>query len=687
MDRTAAAARIAQLCVELERHNRLYYTDAAPEVSDQEYDRLHRELVTLEGAWPDLVREDSPTRRVGGQPIEGFVQIAHPQRMLSLDNTYSEGEVAEFFDRVRKGLGTDGPVEMIVDPKIDGVAVAVRYEGGRLKYAATRGDGTTGDDITANIKTIRSLPLTLPPGGPQDLEVRGEVFMPRAGFVKMNEARAGAGEPVFANPRNATAGTLKQLDPRVAAQRPLDLIFHSFGSLDGLPVTHQEQLPALLAAAGLRHGARTWKITTLDELLAAIRELDTFRHTLPYETDGAVVKVNSLASQERLGMTSKSPRWAMAYKYKPEQAETRVLSIEIQVGRTGALTPVANLEPVLVSGSTVSRATLHNEEEIQRKDIRVGDTVIIEKAGEIIPAVVEVKKEKRNGSEVPFLMPESCPVCGTAVVRDPEIVAVKCPNFYCQEQIKRRLQHFAARGAMDIEGLGSVLVEQIVDAGLARDAADLYALQADQLLALERQGKKSVDNVLAALAASRTQPLWRLIFGLGILHVGSSSAQALAEHFRSLDALATAPLEELKSAPDVGEIVAESLHTWFRSPENQSLLARLRELGVQPPPVGAVVERASDALAGKTFVITGTLSVPREDLADLIRAHGGKVSGSVSGKTSYLLAGAEAGSKLEKATKLNVPVLDEAAFRALLGGETTAAPAPAPPPAQGELGL
>jgi DNA ligase (NAD+) len=668
-----SATRIAQLTSELDRHNRLYYSEARPEISDGEYDRLHRELVDLEKAHPELASPNSPTQRVGGVPLDGFSQITHPGRMLSLDNTYSETEVAEFFQRVVKGLGrTDSlfpEVEMIVEPKVDGVAVAVKYEAGELQYAATRGDGTTGDDITVNVRTIRTLPLRLPAGVPQTFEVRGEVFMPTAAFAQLNAQRAEAGEPLFANPRNSTAGTLKQLDSRITAKRPLDLIFHSFGSLAGLPVKTQSDLGQLLDSCGLKKGAWTRTVRTLEELLAAIRELDTYRRTLPYETDGAVVKVNSIADQLTLGLTSKAPRWAMAFKYPAEQAITRVLGIEIQIGRTGVLTPVAHLEPVLVSGSTVSRATLHNEEEIARKDVRIGDTVVIEKAGEIIPAVVEVKKDARDGSEVIFVMPSCCPTCGTDVVRDPGIVAVRCPNLRCPEQVKRRLTHYAARGALDIQGLGEALVDQLVEARLIADVADIYDLQAKEalVLGLERMGQKSCDNLLKGIETSKTQPLWRVIFGLGILHVGNNGAQKLAEHFRSLDAIAAASVEELSGTPDVGEVVAQSIHGWFRDAGNLTLMERLRTAGVTLTITeSAAAARVSNGFAGKTFVITGTLSRPRPDFEDIVRSHGGKVSSSISAKTSYLLCGEDAGSKLAKAQKLNVPVLDEAAFTALI---------------------
>ncbi|HCN29413.1 MAG TPA: DNA ligase (NAD(+)) LigA [Verrucomicrobiales bacterium] len=677
MTHAEATARAAFLRTELHRHNRLYYIEARPEISDQAFDTLLRELQDIEAAFPDLVTPDSPTQRVGGAPIEGFTQIRHTVPMMSLDNTYSEAEMIAFFLRLQKGLGRES-IRCVIEPKVDGVAISVRYENGVLKHAATRGDGQTGDDVSANARTIQSLPLRLPADCPQTLEARGEVFMPKEGFAKLNEERESAGEPRFANPRNATAGTLKQLDPRIVARRPLDIVFYGivdasadaaapaddlFSAAPGGPQS-QSEVHALLAKAGLRKADLIWKADSAEGLLAAIRELDEKRKTLPYETDGAVIKVDSSADQRELGATSKAPRWAIAYKYQPEQAETRLLAVDIQVGRTGALTPVARLEPVFLSGSTVSNATLHNFEEIERKDIRVGDLVVIEKAGEIIPAVVMVKKESRTGDETAIPRPPHCPVCGTAVHQDEEQVVIRCPNPHRPEVVKRRLEHFCSRGAMDIRGLGESVVAQLVDARLVRDAADLYDLDALKLAGLERQGSKSIENLLKALAESKQQPPWRLVFGLGILHVGVTAARTLIEHFGGVDAIAAASIEELTQCPDIGAVVAPSIHAWFRDPVNAALLDRLRAAGLTF--TQRSVEAASDKLKGTTWVLTGALSQPREEIADLIRAHGGKVSGSVSGKTTYLLAGEDAGSKLDKAAKLGVAVVSEEMFRAML---------------------
>lgn len=661
MTHAEAASRAAALSTELHRHNRLYYAAAAPEISDQQFDALLRELQDIETKFPDLLTPDSPTQRVGGAPLEGFTQITHTVRMMSLDNTYSEEELTAFFARVQKGLGRE-KIDCVIEPKVDGVAITIRYENGVLKHGATRGDGQTGDDVTNNLKTIKRLPLRLPKEGPQTFEVRGEVFMTKTGFAKLNQEREEAGEALFANPRNSTAGTLKLLDPKIVAKRPLDIVF--YGLVEASDVQSQTDVYALLDAAGLRKADLIWHADSAEGLLHAIRELDEKRKALPYETDGAVIKVNSFKDQSELGVTSKAPRWAIAYKYQPEQAETKITAIDIQVGRTGALTPVARLEPVLVSGSTVSNATLHNYEEIERKDIRIGDTVIIEKAGEIIPAVVSVKKELRKGDESAVAAPTECPICKTTVTKDAEQVVIRCPNPHCPEVVKRRIEHFVSRGAMDISGLGEAVIEQLVELKLVKDVADLYDLNELSLARLERVGTKSIDNYLKAITASKQQDPWRLIFGLGILHVGAGGARKLIEHFSSIDAVANASIEDLTQCPDIGAIVAPSIHAWFHDEQNQALLNRLRTAGLNF--TQKTVTAASDKLNGTTWVITGTLSEDRETIADTIRANGGKVSGSVSGKTTYLLAGEDAGSKLDKATKLGVKTVTEAEFRAMI---------------------
>ncbi|MES2505058.1 MAG: NAD-dependent DNA ligase LigA [Verrucomicrobiota bacterium] len=668
MTHAEASARAESLRTDLHRHNHLYYVEARQEITDQEFDALLRELQAIETQFPDLLTADSPTQRVGGAPIEGFTQIRHTIPMMSLDNTYSEAELTAFFARLQKGLGRE-KIACVIEPKVDGVAISIRYENGVLKHGITRGDGQTGDDVTTNLKTIKALPLRLPKDGPQTFEVRGEVFMTKANFAKLNEEREGAGEPRFANPRNSTAGTLKLLDPKIVAKRPLDIVFYGLADSWGLPIEAQTDVYDLLKKAGLRKADKVWEKDSAEGLLEAIHELDAMRKSLPYETDGAVIKVNAFADQRELGFTSKAPRWAIAYKYQPEQAETKLLAVDIQVGRTGALTPVARLTPVFLSGSTVSNATLHNFEEIERKDIRVGDTVVIEKAGEIIPAVVIVKKDLRTGNETPIPVPTHCPICGTGVHKDEEQVVIRCPNSKCPEVVKRRLEHFVSRGAMDISGMGESVVAQLVDTPLngvptVSDAADLYDLNELKLARLERMGTKSIDNLLKAIEASKQQDAWRLVFGLGILHVGAGGARKLLEHFGSLDAIAAASIEELTQCPDIGAIVAPSVHGWFNNEDNKALLERLRTAGLTF--AQRTVEAASDKLNGSTWVITGTLSQDRETIADTVRANGGKVSGSVSGKTTYLLAGADAGSKLDKATKLGVKILSEEDFRAML---------------------
>ncbi|MBA2430509.1 MAG: NAD-dependent DNA ligase LigA [Chthoniobacterales bacterium] len=661
----AARARLAELQKEIEAHNRRYHEEAAPTIGDREYDALYRELSDLEQQFPQLASPDSPTRRVGGAPLKAFAPVTHRLPMLSLDNTYSEAEVADFYRRLQRLL-PDEKIPVVIEPKVDGVAVSVLYEKGRLRYAATRGDGTTGDDITQNMRTIRSLPAQLKGNAPALLEVRGEVYLDKKGFAALNTARTEAGLPPFANPRNAAAGSLKQLDPTIAAQRPLGVVFYGTGLIAGAELQLHSALFPFLQQLGLTATERWWMAESVEETLQAIHELDKVRHDFAYQTDGAVVKVDTLVQREALGFTAKSPRWAIAYKYEAERVETRLLDISIQVGRTGVLTPVANLEPVTVSGSRVARATLHNEEEVQRKGIRIGDVVVIEKAGEVIPAVVSVRTDLRNGSEREFRMPATCPECGSAVQKDEGQVAIRCVNAQCPAQLRRRLEHFASRGAMDIEGLGEVLVAQLVVRGLLHDVSDIYALNAEKLGTLERVGEKSITNLLEAIERSKTRPLWRLLFGLGILHVGVSAARALADHYRSTDAIMASSAEELQHIPDVGEVVGNSIHGFFQEPVNRKLIGRLAAAGLRLVEEAPPVDPDASPFAKTTWVITGTLSQPREEIAELIIGRGGKVVGSVSKKTSYVLAGEEAGSKLEKAKKLGVRVIDEAAFRELL---------------------
>lgn len=660
-----AAQRVAQLRLEIEEHNQRYYQEAAPTISDREYDELYRELSGLERRFPNLAAPDSPTQRVGGEPLKAFAQITHRVPMLSLDNTYSEEEVQDFYRRLERLL-PNRKIPVVIEPKVDGVAVSMLYEKGELRYAATRGDGTVGDDITQNIRTIRAVPKQLKGDVPDILEVRGEAYLDKRGFAKLNAERKAAGLPEFANPRNAAAGSLKQLDPAIAAQRPLGVVCYGTGLVEGATLDRHSELFALLKKLGLPGSERWWVAESVEEILQAIHELDRIRHDFAYQTDGAVVKVDAFSQREILGFTAKSPRWAIAFKYEAERVETRLLDILIQVGRTGTLTPVAALEPVTVGGSRVARATLHNEEEIERKDIRIGDRVVIEKAGEVIPAVVSVRTDLRTGSEKKFRIPKHCPECGSAVVKDEGQVAVRCVNSQCPAQVRRRIEHFASRGAMDIEGLGEAVINQLVQLKLLGDVGDIYRLESGALNELERMGEKSVSNLLGAIERSRSRPLWRLLFGLGILHVGVSAARALADHFPNLDAIKESSVEELQRIPDVGQVVGQSIHDFFREPHNLALIEKLREAGLR---FEAEEKKASDAapgFKGTTWVITGTLSQSRDEIAELILARGGKVSGSVSKKTSFVLAGEEAGSKLEKAKKLGVRVLDEAEFRKML---------------------
>ena len=662
MARSTASSRATELRAEIARHDRLYYEQAAPEITDREYDTLLRELRDLENAHPELRTPDSPTQRVGGRPLEGFTQVRHRVPMQSLDNTYSLEEADAFLARVEKLLpGT--PLRWTVEPKVDGVALSLTYRDGILDLAATRGDGTTGDDVTQNIRTIRSIPLKLDGPVPALLEIRGEVYLPKKKFAALNAEREKADEAPFANPRNAAAGSLKLLDSSIVARRGLDAVFYGLGAVEGgdAPAS-QSALLAWLKKLGLPVVPRFWEADNADQIRAAIAAMEKLRHDFAFETDGAVLKLDEFRRREQVGSTAKAPRWAMAYKYEAERARTRLLDITVQVGRTGTLTPVAELEPVQIAGSRVARATLHNEEEIARKDLRIGDWVFVEKAGEVIPAVVGVDINARTGGEKVFRMPSRCPSCGSEVFRDPDLTAVRCINPDCPAQIRRRIEHFAARGAMDIEGLGEAMVDQLVTAGLVEALPDIYVFEAERVSALERMGEKSTANLLAAIQGSKERPLWRLLFGLGIMHVGASVARKLAEKFHTLDKIAAASVEELESTEDVGEVVAREIHDFFRLPHNQKLVETLRKCGLNFGERDKRSAPSSQELAGETWVITGTLGRPRDEIAELIRRHGGTVSGSVSKKTSYVLAGEEAGSKLDKAKSLGVTVVDEAMF-------------------------
>lgn len=662
-----ARRRAESLRSEIRRHDHLYYVLAQLEISDAEYDRLMRELKQIEEKFPALVTFDSPTQRVGGEPLENFATVTHRVPMLSLSNAYSADELKEFDERVRKGLAGE-PYEYVVELKVDGVAVSLRYEKGKFVQGSTRGDGVRGDDITANLRTVRSIPLSLATKDPllQSIEARGEVYFPRKGFTRLNEEREREGEPLFANPRNAAAGSLKQLDPALVAKRPLDIFIYGVASSPGGKYeTHYQTLMAL-KAAGLRANPHIKLCKSLEEAIRYCNEWETKRDSLDYDIDGMVLKVNRFDQQLKLGQTSKEPRWATAYKFPTREAITMLKDIILRVGRTGAVTPTAVLEPVLLSGTTISSATLHNADEIQRKDIRIGDTVVIEKGGEIIPKVVRVVREKRTGKEKVFRMPETCPTCGGKLRRDEEEVAWRCENVACPAQLKRTLEHFAGRGTMDIEGLGTVMVETLVDKGLIKDYGDLYSLRMKGLLGLERMGEKSASNLLTGIEASKERPYERVLFALGIRHVGLTAARLLAERFPSLDELIKAKPEEIDEIPGVGTTIAQSVTDFFSRKSNLAVIAKLREAGVRLK-AEKEGEGKPKKLAGKTFVLTGTLKgYSREEASERIIALGGRTSDSVSKRTDYLVVGEESGSKLAKAKTLGVKTLSEEEFEKLV---------------------
>ncbi len=662
-----AKQRIEELRQEVERHNRCYYIDAAPEITDREYDALLQSLEELETQFPELASPTSPTQRVGGAPLDRFESVRHAVPMMSLSNTYSKEELAEFDRRIRK-LIPEEPFDYILEPKIDGVAISLRYEKGELVRATTRGDGTTGDDVTSNVRTIQSIPLRLADMMPPAvLEVRGEIYMDTAGFAKLNEQRQESGQEPFANPRNACAGSLKLLDPREVARRPLDAIFYATGQLEGISFETHDKMLTSLKHYGLRITPSYWLSDSIEKILERLDELENMRHEFPFEMDGGVIKVNERRLYGDLGSTAKSPRWAVAYKYEPEQAETTLHAISIQVGRTGVLTPVAELEPVQLAGTTVKRATLHNEDEIRRKDIKVGDRVVIEKAGEIIPAIVKVVAEKRTGAEMDFAMPTSCPVCGGEVEKREGEVALRCINLQCPAQVKNWIAHYASRGAMDINGLGEALVEQLVDSGLVKNPAELYSLKKVEVLGLERMGEKSAENLIKGIEESKQRPFEKVLFGLGIRHVGKGAATVLANELKNIDALMEAEVPRLETIRDIGPIAGKSVVDYFRAEETRAVIEQLQAAGVnfEQEDTGG-----SNELEGLVFVLTGSLeTMTREEGGDKIRARGGKVSSSVSKNTSYLVAGESAGSKLAKAEGLGVTILNEEQFIALLGSD------------------
>ena len=671
MPRKSVEQSIKTLRDEIRRHDELYYLQENPEISDREYDALLEKLRELESKHPELISADSPTQRVGGKPAESFPEFMHRVPMLSLDNSYSIDELRTFDERCRKLAGGTSP-EYVAELKIDGLSLSVHYEDGLFVRGVTRGDGLRGEEVSSNVRTIRSVPLRLNTKAraiASEIEVRGEAYLGRRIFERINAEREEAGEPRFANPRNAASGTIRQLDPSITARRRLEMFAYDvFTGQRKAFATHWDALN-WAEAAGFRVNQNRALCKSIDEVIDFCNRMEAKRDDLDYEIDGVVVKVNSTALQEQFGATGKAPRWAVAYKYAARQATTRVNDIVVQVGRTGALTPVAMLEPVQLGGVTVSRSTLHNEDEIERLGLLIGDFVLIERGGDVIPKVVKVIESKRTGKEKKFRMPPACPICGGLVSRPEGEAVSRCIAADCPAQLIGRLLHFASRRAMRIEGLGGALAEQLLEKKMVRDVADLYSLKLDDLASLERMATKSASNVLGQIEASKSRDLWHLIYGLGIRHVGERTAGILARHFGTLDRLASATVEELDDIHEIGLTMAQSIHDWFADPGNKELCSRLAKAGVRTEAMGEPVAEATDQrFAGKVFVLTGTLpGMTRDEARSLIEAAGGRVTGSVSKKTDYVLAGADPGSKLDKANELSVPVIDENEFKKMLG--------------------
>jgi len=669
MEKTSPRERIAFLYAEIDRHNRLYYEEDRPEISDADYDALFRELQRLEDSHPELARPDSPTARVGGRALEKFRQVVHRIPMLSLDNAFGEEDITDFDKRIRRelGLGDRAEIAYVCEPKMDGLAVELVYENGLFTQGSTRGDGETGEDITANLKTVRDIPLRLNTANPPRLlEVRGEVYLPLEPFRRLNAEREENGEPPFANPRNAAAGSLRQLDPKITARRPLTIFCYAPGMMEGISFDSQSAFLESTASVGLPVNPLAQRVNGVPGIVNFYAQLQAQRETLPYEIDGVVVKIDDFALQRELGAKSRSPRWAIAWKFPPRQAVTVVEDIVPSVGRTGVITPTAHLRPVEVSGVTVSRATLHNWEEMVRKDIRIGDTVVIERAGDVIPAVVRVLTEKRSGVERPLPIPSACPECGSPVVKIPDEVAVRCLGLSCPAQIRESIIHFASRHAMDIDGLGEKYIDQLLRLGLVHDVADLYGLTVADLMRFERMGDKLAENLLGAIAASKSRDLATFIFALGIRHVGAQTARLLAASFGSLQNLMIAMEEELQAVREVGPQVARSITAFFAAEENRRVIERLLAAGVSP---SVAEKRVGGRFTGKTFVFTGSLErFSRSEAQKMVEAQGGHAAGSVSKKTDFVVAGAEAGSKLEKARSLGVTVLSEDEFLKMMEG-------------------
>jgi DNA ligase (NAD+) len=663
------AQQIDRLRKEIEHHNDLYYIQNKPEISDQEYDALMRELIDLEKKHPHLATADSPSQRIGDQPSTGFRTIAHFVPMMSIDNTYDEAEVRAFDQRVHNALDGEKP-RYVLEPKVDGIAVNLRYEKGLLISAATRGDGQRGDEITSNVKTIHTVPLRLHGNAPAILEVRGEIYMPNAEFVRLNQRQEEAGEETFANPRNATGGTLKQLDPKVAAQRRLRFVSHGNGQVEGLDVQSYWDFLKIISKLGLPTTENAKRVDDVEGILEYIHDFAKRRPKLDYLTDGMVVKVDDFAQREKLGYRTKAPRWVIAFKYQSDQVQTKLLAVTWTVGRLGNLTPGAELEPVFVAGTTVKRASLHNIDQIQRLGLRIGDTVVVEKAGEIIPQVVEVVLDKRPKDAAEIEPPTHCPVCHSKTHREEGSPYILCINPACPMQIKRTLRGFCARGQMDIEHLGPVLIDQLVELGLVKTFADIYRLTKEDLLKIERMGEKSAQNVLDSIKEARDRPLDRLLAGLGVRHVGNRVAVVLAKHFGSLDAIAQATEDQLNSVHEIGPVIAHGVFEFFHDPAGLATIRELKKVGIDPKLEVKSASAADHPLAGKTVVVTGTLEhFTRQEIEQKIQSLGARASGSVSKKTDFVLAGAEAGSKLDKAKSLGVPILTEQEFVKRFGGK------------------
>jgi len=661
--------KIEELRKKIIQHNKKYYIDNKSEISDREYDNLMYELKQLEESYPEFITSDSPTLRVGGEALKEFKTVEHRVPMLSIDNTYSPEEIIEFDKRVRKNLEVDR-LNYVVELKIDGVSISLLYENGKFIRGATRGDGFKGDDVTLNIKTIKSLPLKLEARKgtpvPSLFEARGEVYLPAKSFLEINEEKEELGEELFANPRNAAAGSLKLLDSAMVAKRHLDMWVYGVGYTEGMEFQTQSEALIFLKDSGFRVNPSIKKCSSIEKVIEYCNEWQEKRHKLEYDIDGMVIKIDSFSYQRSLGQTSKSPRWMIAYKFPAERKETVLEDILVQVGRTGTLTPVAVLKPIELAGSTVSRASLHNQDEIGRKDVRIGDRVLVEKAGEIIPQIVGVVKNKRKGSEKEFFMPKKCPACGSAVKKLKNEVALRCENMGCPAQLKERIRHFASKEAMNIEGMGDAIVAQLVDKQMVKSYGDIYILKHEELANLERMADKSARNLISAIEKSKANSFNRLVYGLGIRHVGVRSAWILASRFRSLDALASSGIEELQSINEIGPVMAESIFNFFRTEENKKLIEKLRYNGVNTEEKGLSLK--SKNLEGKTFVITGSLeSFSRNEIEELIRRHGGNASLSVSKNTDYVVAGKEPGSKFEKAKELSVKIINEDEFKQLIG--------------------